>query len=286
MSSAYKYKISVLIITYNNASTISDCLESIKSQGMGDYEILVMDNSSEDLTLEQIKKYDDIKVFHSKENTGFAAGMNYLSKQADGEYLFMLNPDCICPNNTLETLYEFAQDHKGVISPALIYPDNTPQPSARQLISYKNVLFSRRSPLYQMGFAKTGNAGYLILEKTARVPAVSATALFLHGKLFAQIGGFDERFFLYLEDIDLCKRLNEINADVWYLPELKITHILGTSSSCASIKTSYYHHLSMYKYFTKHFPGNYIKNVLLLLLLAAGFTASVILKFLKPKRRK
>lgn len=286
MSNNYKHKISVLIVTYNNAGTIADCLESIKRQGMTDYEILAMDNHSEDLTLEKVNKHDNIKIFPSEKNTGFAAGMNYLSKQANGEYLFMLNPDCVCPDNALDILYKFAQNHQGIISPALVYDDNTPQPSARQLISYKNILFSRRSPLYQLGFTKTGDAGYLTPERAARVPAVSATALFVHSKLFKQIDGFDERFFLYLEDIDLCNRLNKINVDIWYLPELKLIHILGTSSSRCSQKASFYHHLSMYKYFTKHFPGNYIKNGLLLLLLMVGFAVSVILGFLKSKRRQ
>ena len=286
MSNLYRCKISVLIVTYNNAATISNCLESLNKQSFEDFEIIVLDNSSNDATIEQLDKYDNIKLFQSEENIGFGAGVNYLSRMANGEYLLILNPDCMVTDNTLARLHDFAVKHIGAISPALIYPDGAQQPSARQLLSYKNVIFSRRSLIYQLGFTKTRQAGYIIPDRPAKVPAISATAMFIKAELFNRVNGFDERFFLYLEDIDLCVRLSLINIDIWYLPDVKIKHLLGASSSETSIKSSYYHHFSMYKYFTKHFRRNYIKNLLLLLLLTAGFISSILLDLLKPKRRK
>ncbi|MCD6163524.1 MAG: glycosyltransferase family 2 protein [candidate division Zixibacteria bacterium] len=286
MNKKYKYKVSILILTFNNADTISSCLESLDNQTLIDFEIIIRDNNSADNTVTQLKQYDNIKLYAADSNIGFAAGINYLSRQANGEYLYILNPDCECPADMLEKLYEFAQNNPGVISPALIYPDGTPQLSARHLISYKNVLFSRKSPLYQMGFSSIDSAGYLMPENRSKVPAVSATALFIRNDLFQTIDGFDERFFLYLEDIDLCFRLNSINVDIWYLPDVKLKHILGASSSKASFRAGYYHHHSMFKYFTKHFSGNYIRNILLLIVLTAGFVISVMINITKPKRRK
>ena len=282
----YQYKISILIVTYNNAATISDCLKSLQEQTLQDFEILVLDNCSNDRTLDELEKYNSINVYPSERNIGFAAGMNRLSKQSRGEYLFMLNPDCVCPNDTLEALSEFALNHEGVLSPALVYPDGTSQPSARQFISYKNILFSRRSPFYQLGLVKTDTAGYFMPADPAKAPAVSATALFILNELFLKIGGFDERFYLYLEDIDLCLRLSKIDVDIWYLPDIKLKHSLGASSKGSSARAAYYHHFSMYKYFTKHFPNNYIRNTLLLILLAGGFAVSVFLNVFKPKRRQ
>lgn len=281
-----KHKISILILTYNNADTILSCLESLNNQTLRDFEIIIRDNNSSDNTVNQIKQYDNIKLYVGESNIGFAAGMNYLSRQTSGEYLYLLNPDCECPVDMLEKIYEFALSNPGVISPAFIYPDGTPQLSARHLLSYKNVLFSRKSPLHKMGFSKIDSAGYLNPASRSKVPAVSATALFIRNDLFREIGGFDERFFLYLEDIDLCFRLNKNNIDIWYLPDVKLKHIQGASSAKTSFKLLYYHHISMFKYFTKHLSGNYIRHILLLILLAAGFAVSVMLNIIKPERRK
>lgn len=285
MVTDYKYKISILIVTFNNARTIINCIDSLEKQRFKDFEILVRDNHSVDSTLGLIKRYDDIAVYSAERNEGFASAMNYLSSKAVGEYLFMLNPDCVCPPETLEILYEFGQSHPGVISPLLVYPDGRPQPSARIFPDYKNILFSRRSPLYQLGLARTENAGYIQPDAPAKVHVVSATALFIAKNIFNSVSGFDERFFLYLEDIDLCLRLRADNVDIWYLPSVKVQHSLGTSSSKLQLRSLYYHHLSMFKYFTKHFPRSYIKNFILMVLLTTGFMLSSALKMLGIKRR-
>jgi len=279
-------QISILIVTFNSASTINQCLDSIIRQSFSDYEILVFDNASGDATLKEISKYQNIKMFPCQNNIGFGAAMNKLAEKAGGEYLFMLNPDCVCPPETLIRLLDFARAHPGAISPALVYPDGDQQLSARSFPGYKNILFSRRSPLFQLGLAKSGEAGYLFLDCAAKVPAVSATALFIGNNLFKQSDGFDERFFMYLEDIDLCRRLAEKEIDIWYLPDVKISHVLGASSASNAIKASYHHHFSMFKYFTKHYPRNKIKNLILFLLLAAGLMVSVATKVLKVKKRK
>jgi GT2 family glycosyltransferase len=285
MATNCKHKISVLIVTFNNAHTIIDCIDSLERQSFKDFEVLIKDNNSTDSTLDLIKQYNDIVVCSSRKNEGFASAVNYLSSKANGEYLFMLNPDCICPPETLEILYEFEKNHHGVISPLLVYPDGRLQPSARTFPNYKNILFSRRSPLYRLGLAGTKKAGYIQPDTPAKVQAVSATALFMTKKVFNSVGGFDERFFLYLEDIDLCLRLGAQDVAIWYLPTLKIQHSLGASSSESRVRSIYYHHLSMLIYFKKHFPRNHVRNFILMVLLTAGFLLSSVLEVLKIKKR-
>ena len=84
----------------------------------------------------------------------------------------------------------------------------------------------------------------------------------------------------------MCQRLAEEKVDIWYLPDVKISHVLGASSASAAFKASFHHHYSMYKYFTKHYPLNRIKNLLLFFLLGAGLVISVVMKALGIKRRK
>ncbi|OQX92967.1 MAG: hypothetical protein B6D58_00300 [candidate division Zixibacteria bacterium 4484_95] len=281
----YKHKISVLIVTFNNAHTIIDCIDSLKRQSLKDFEILIRDNNSKDSTLDLVKQYNDVVVYSSQKNEGFAPAVNYLSSKAKGEYLFILNPDCVCPPETLEVLYEFEQKKNGVISPLLVYPDGRFQPSARTFPDYKNILFSRRSPLYMLGLTRVDKAGYIQPEMPTKVQAVSATALFLAKKVFNSVGGFDERFFLYLEDIDLCLRLGARDIDIWYMPSLKIRHSLGASSSKSRVRSMYHHHISMLKYFKKHFPRNHVKNFVLTLLLAFGFLISLTFMVLRIRKK-
>jgi len=286
MTSELPAKISILIVTFNSASTIEQCLESLLKQTNTDTEIFIFDNTSKDATLEKLSRYKNIKIYPGQKNIGFGAAINILAEKSEADYLFILNPDCVCPPGTLVRLCDFALTHPGAISPALIYPDGKPQLSARSFPSYKNIIFSRRSPVFQLGFSKTDDAGYLNLDRPSKVPAVSGTALFISNKLFKQLGGFDNRFFMYLEDIDLCLRLAEKKVDIWYLPEVKISHVLGASSASAAIKASYHHHYSMYKYFTKHYPRNKMKNLLLLFLLGAGMMVSIVMKTIGIKGRK
>lgn len=281
-----KAKISVLIVTYNNAGTINACLDSLAAQSFDSLEILIRDNASADNTLALLENRGDVNLYACKENIGFGAAMNYLASKANGKYLFLLNPDSVCPNDLLEQLYTFAQIHPGAISPALEYPDGSAQPSARVLPTYSNIIFSRRSPLYWLGLAKTSSAGYLSPESDTKVPAVSATALFIEKGIFTGLDGFDQRFFMYGEDLDLCKRLGDAHHDIWYLPELKVKHVLGESSKRVSLRTSYYHHCSILKYFTKHYPGCFAANFVLGLLLAGGLCFSVLMKLIGIGRKK
>ena len=279
-------EISVLIVTYNNSGTIAECLDSLKEQNYKSFEILLRDNASDDNTVDIVNSYDEVKLFATDENIGFGAAMNFLAVKASGKYLYILNPDCVCPQSMLQQLYDFARKHTGAISPALYYPDGRRQDSARELPTYESIIFSRRSPLYLLGFTTTSSAGYIAPEQPTKVPAVSATALFIPRTTFECLDGFDDRFFMYGEDLDLCKRLGDDGYDIWYLPDIKLKHVLGASAHKAELKTAYHHHLSIYKYFNKHYPHNVIRNSLLAILLTGGIVFTVILKIIGWKKRR
>ena len=284
MENSQHPKVSVLIVTFNNSRTIKDCLDSLINQDSNEIEILVFDNNSTDRTIAILNNYELINVVESSRNLGFAATVNRLAALAKGEFLFILNPDCQCPPGLIKSLLAFAQQHPGAISPALTFPDGSIQPSAREFPDYNNIIFARRSPLYLLGFKRLKNAGFITPSGPTRVPVVSATALLVPKKIFDEIGRFDERFFLYFEDIDLCKRLNQKGIDIWYLPDIKIIHQLRASSQRRSFKALFYHHLSVFKYFTKHYPQRYIKNSMLAGLLLISYAISALFMVLIPRR--
>jgi N-acetylglucosaminyl-diphospho-decaprenol L-rhamnosyltransferase len=277
-------EISVLIVTYNNASTIDDCLGALAKQSYASFELCVWDNASSDNTVSKLRQYRNLKLTSSPKNIGFAASMNRLAAQASGKYLFILNPDCLCPPETMQTLRDFAESHAGAISPAFIFPSGQIHPSARELPDYSNIPFSRRSPLSLFGALGGEKAGFIVPDRAVKVPVVSATALFIQKSLFEDIGRFDERFFLYCEDLDLCRKLHDRQIDIWYLPELRIVHLLRVSSRKNPLKPLYHHHSGILKYFTKYYPGNYIKNSILFVMLVLGFIFSAI--YASASRRK
>ena len=281
-----KPEISVLIVTYNNAITIEDCLKAISGQSIPASEIMIFDNFSEDETLSILRKCPNIKLTESPNNIGFAAAMNRLADQASGKYFFILNPDCRCPSDTLQSLFLFVQTHSGAISPALVFPGGKIQPSAREFPDYTNIIYSRRSPLSLFGLFGGNKAGFLTPGQATTVPVVSATALFISKSTFDAVGRFDERFFLYCEDIDLCRKLRDHKIDIWYLPELKVTHLLRVSSRKNPLKPLYHHHCAILKYFTKYNPHRYIRNSILFIMLVIGFMISAVFAMVSNREHK
>ncbi len=271
---------SVLIVAYNNEKSIGACLNSILGNDPKPREVLVLDNASTDSTIAKLGEFRGIRLIRSDKNIGFAAGINKLAKSAKAEYLFMLNPDCELPPSLFSKLWEFCRSHEGAIAPALTYPDGSIQFSARRFPDHKNILFSRKSPLSIFGLADLAAAGYLDLRSSAKVPAVAATAFLVSRKIFEDMGGFDERFFLYFEDMDFCKRLNKAGIDIWYVPELRIKHLLGASSGRLDFRALLHHHRSAHLYFAKHYPEKLFANWALGLLLICGFLVTALIKLI------
>src|SRR4030066_144965 len=121
-------EISVQIVTFNSAQTISNCLDSVyRSAPKENLEILVWDNASRDNTEALIsQKFPGVKIFHSVENLGFGASHNQLLEQAKGDFILILNPDAYLKNGCLTQLLEFLQNHPqlGAVGPKLVYPDD------------------------------------------------------------------------------------------------------------------------------------------------------------------
>lgn len=272
--------ISVVIVSYECLGPLKECLGSLLNQGEISFEIIVVDNDSGDGTGEFLKS-ENIKSVLLYRNIGFGAAVNIGQLQAGGEYLFILNPDTVVPPGTLKSLYEFATatPGAGIVSPLIIWPDGTIQRSARQFPSRYDFLFGRGSPLFKLGLTGERQAGYIVAfdSGATTVPAVSATAAFIETALFRSLGCFDERYFLYLEDLDLCRRVAASGKDIWMLPEIKVAHAWRQSSGSRPYFASYHHHLSVYKYFRKFYPRQYARNFLLAIALTIGFIMNSIL---------
>ena len=285
----FRYQISSIIVSYNCLESLKACVRSLENQtGVGS-EIIVIDNGSNDGTVDFLKERR-FKAILSQKNLGYGAAVNRAAKKAEGKYLFILNPDTELAPASLETLHKYAESNPdvGLVSPSLRYPDGRIQLSARKFPRRRDFLLGRGSPLFLLGLTGEKEAGYIALDgdEPMNVPAVSATALLVRSELFRRIGGCDKRFFLYLEDLDLCRNVRNMEFEVVLLPSVTVFHSWRESSRKRPYFSSFHHHLSAFKYYRKHYPNQWLYNLLLLFALVAGLVISFVTITARGGKRK
>ncbi|MEI6708011.1 MAG: glycosyltransferase family 2 protein [Methylococcales bacterium] len=228
--------LSVLIVTYNSAPQLPACLNSLRDQTLQDFEIIVVDNASRDESVALIRsEYPEVKLITSDSNLGFGNANNKALTIAQGRYLVLLNPDATLTANTLEDALKHIEKNAdaGMGGGLLQGTQGEWQPSARL---FPNLLdevltlsgLANRYPNSRFfGHFDRSWADPLQSVATDWVPGAFAI---LRRDLVDKIGLFDPRFFLYYEEVDLCRRIHQAGFKVYYWPDLVITHIGGTSA--------------------------------------------------------
>ena len=229
-------KISVLIVTYNSATLLRPCLDSLLAQDYPDCEILVVDNASRDDTTSIIHRhYPQVKLIASDSNLGFGNANNLALKQASGDLIVLLNPDATLAPDCLQQAVAHMQQQPevGMGGGLLQGPNQEWQPSARQFPSLLNellVLSGLANRFPKSNFCGRFDRSWADPNQTASVDWVPGAFAILRRDLIQRIGLFDPRFFLYYEEVDLCRRIHQAGYTVQYWPDLVITHIGGASS--------------------------------------------------------
>jgi len=231
--------ISVVIVNYKVPHALIRALHSLReADGYDRTEVIVVDNASGDESEELVhKEFPEVNLIPLKQNIGFGKACNVGARNATGTYLLFLNPDTLAARTTLSTSIAFMEQHPevGLLGAKLLNPDGTLQMGCRRGFPTPATAFYRLSGLSRI-FPKSKRFGrynltYLDPDLSCRVDAISGCFMFCRRALFESVQGFDERFFMYGEDLDLCWRINETGAVVWYHPEIRIIHLKGTSSA-------------------------------------------------------
>jgi N-acetylglucosaminyl-diphospho-decaprenol L-rhamnosyltransferase len=235
--------LSILIVTYNSRQLIGVLLDHVYQQ-MQDasvsMEVVLVDNHSRDGTADFVASaYPWVKLTASPVNLGFAAGNNMAAKQAQGRYLLLLNPDAVPDAGTLARGVALMDAHPDVAlgGGGLRDSQGQPQPSARMFPTLPDELFTMaglaarfpRSPVLARMDRQWADP-----EETADVDWIPGAFVFLRASMFAQVGHFDERFFMYYEEVDLCRAFRCQGWLVRYWPELRAMHIGGASARTVS----------------------------------------------------
>lgn len=234
-------RLSIIIINYNTCSyTLESIASVLREKKDDDYEIIVLDNYSNDSSVEQIQSspiYENICLIPSDKNLGFAGGNNLAIKNATGEYLLLLNPDTIILDHAIDKLVAFAKNypHAGVWGGRTLFADRSLNPSScwqRQtawgLVSQALGLSSlfRRSSL----FNPEGIGGW-DRQGIREVDIVSGCFLLIRRDLWEKLEGFHPEFFMYGEEADLCLRAREFGASPMVTSEATIIHYGGVSET-------------------------------------------------------
>lgn len=273
-------KLSIIIVNHNGADYLKACLRSIYSQTPGwDFETLVIDNHSQDQSLPIFKRdFPQAKPVLNKNNPGFAKAVNQGIGIARGEYILLLNNDTIVLPNSLEQLVNFMDSRPEAMAAGgkVLNPDGSLQFSCRRFPGLSTALFNRQSLLTRVFRNNKFSRDYLMSGwehcQPKEVDWVSACYLIMRRQAIEKIGRFDEKFFMYCEDVDWCLRAKKLGLKIYYCPQAPIIHISQGYGKDFALKITA-HHKGMFYFYKKHLSRGLVIDGLVLSSIAvrAGF---------------
>ena len=249
--------LAVVIVNHDAGEDLLRCIGSVfDSAGEISLEVLVIDNRSQDGSPEAVAAaFPQVRVIRNESNRGFAPAANQGMLASRSEFVLLINPDAEIVAGTLEGFLKVARDHPraGAIGALTRDPDGTIYPSARRVPSlFLGLGHTMVSPFWRNN---PWSRRYRMAEWDRRsereVEWVSGSSVLLRRASLDEVGCFDEQYFMYVEDMDLCTRLRKGGWEVWFSPQLEITHIGGTATAGHRAMTLQ-HSKSVYTYFVKH----------------------------------
>lgn len=263
--------LSIIIVNYNVKEFLLNLLQSIRN-GVNNIrtEIIVVDNASDDGSVELLKeRFPEVKLIVNSSNAGFGAANNQALQIAEGKYLLLINPDTIIKENTLKEMISFFESHTeaGIAGCKVLNPDGSLQLACRRgfpgpWTSFTKVMgLSRLFPKSRL-FARY-NLTFLPENETYEVDAVSGAFMMMRRELYKKIGGFDPRFFMYGEDLDLCYRAQKSGYKVFYVHTTEVIHFKGESTKRSSMDETKVFYDAMHLFVRKHFSSSFVTESIL-----------------------
>jgi GT2 family glycosyltransferase len=252
--------LSIVIVNWKVKDLLEKCIQSIFEQTKDiSFEVFVVDNNSGDGSVEMVReKFPQVDLTASQENLGFAKGNNPAIKKAHGRYILLLNPDTEILDNALEKMVKFMDSNSGcgIAGCKLLNPDLSLQPSVRTFPTLTSQVFILLKIHHLFPHSKAMYK-YLVqnfdYEKTQEVDQVMGAFMMIRREVINKIGMLDEKFWIWFEEVDFCKRAKEAGFKILYTPEAKIIHHFGQSFKQAmGVKKQKDFNRSLSCYFKKH----------------------------------
>lgn len=249
-------RLSVVIVNYLAYAPLANCLESL-TEFVPPANIVVVDHQTQAEQVGRLTaRFPYVQFLPTSANPGFAAGVNRGVGATTGEYVLVLNPDCIVSSDPRPLASWLANHPEVAVCGALVREaDGSVQASARRFPGVTTGLAGRTTWLTRLWPDNPLTMGNLVRDLPAEpieVDWVSGACMMIRRDAFAAVGGMDEQFFLYWEDADLCRRLNQAGWKTDYHPGMTVTHLTGQSSQHARKASLVAFHQSAYRYYRKH----------------------------------
>lgn len=249
--------LSIIIVNYNTRDLLKKCLKSVfGSHTNFDFEVIVVDNGSQDGSLEMLKEdFPEVRLFENGKNLGFAAANNIAIKQGKGKYILLLNSDTQLKPNTLELSIKYLNLHPdvGAMGGQVLLPDGNLDKACRRRFPNPWNSFLR---LFGLKKFSDYNINLPVNQET-EVDAVMGAYMMVRKDVIEHIGLLDEEYFMYGEDLDWCWRIKRAGYKIRYYPQAVIIHYKYGSSQLVPFRTIKLAHRAMKIFYRKHYAQQY-----------------------------
>ncbi len=263
--------LSIIIVNYNVKEFLQNLVHSIhKAAQKINVEIIIVDNASSDGSVEFItEKFPDVKLIANENNLGFGKANNQGLKIAKGKYFLLINPDSIVSEDTFTKMISFIETHPsvGLAGCKILNPDGTLQLACRRSFPGPWTSFCKVTGLSTLFpnsklFARY-NLTYKDENQSYEVDAISGSFMMMKREVYEKVGGFDEDFFMYGEDLDLCYRVQQSGFKVFYVHETQIIHYKGESTKRSSLDETKFFYEAMHLFVKKHLSSSLLVQFIL-----------------------
>ena len=291
--------VSIIIVTYNSQKHISQCIHSILKQDL-DLELIIVDNNSSDNTrailktitneIEDMEKPPIIKLIYNSQNVGYGKAVNIGAAHANSPYILVLNPDVIIPEGELKKLLNFVENYdakKFIIAPLSYTEKWSPRWSSfGSFPTYLKIfvdftVMKLYIPEFLRKILYSGKIKKVYKRKGfIKVDWVSGGAFLIPKHFFEELHGFDERFFLYYEDVDLCKRVWRQGGEVILFPMIRVIHKTQHNRKATEIRKINAISLKSAFYYFEKYSSSSLSNLFLWMSLRITWSVLIILLYL------
>jgi hypothetical protein len=268
---------------------LDNCLESVyRTIEKIQFEVILVDNSSKDDGLESILKcYTKIQFINNSKNFGFARANNQGAKISSGDFLLFINPDTVMIEDAIESMLDYIRSDSsiGILGPKVLNPDQTTQFSCRKFPTVWSGLFNRYSLTTRLFPNNRYSRDYLMLDydhnSIRSVDWVSGCCMMMSESTLKKASGFDENYFLFIEDVDLCQVIKKQGLRVVYFPNAKIFHKISSSNARSTSRVIIKRHQGMIYYNQKYSETNLIIQYMINSVIMARCLLQILLNIIK-----
>ena len=282
--------LSIIIVNYNVRDFLHHALVSLRKATKGIRgEIIVVDNASDDGSIEMVRRrFASVHLIANKSNLGFARANNLGLKRARGKFLLLINPDTIVQEDTLRVMLKFFAENPdvGLAGCKILNPDGTFQLACRRSFPRPWAALTKMTGLSALfprsRFFGKYNLTYLNPDETYELDAVSGSFMMVRREAYEQVGGLDEDFFMYGEDLDWCYRIQQAGWKNYYVHSTQIIHYKGESTKRSDLNEirTFYH--AMHLFVRKHLSGSRMFAFLIRSAISVSAWLAMVKAFVRP----